>query len=116
MHIRLNDGTSREVDHVLLGTGYRVDVTRYPFLAPELSQSLTQVNGFPTLDTGIRIVCPRPAFSGRAFFVEFRPIDVFCMRHGLCRAASGAPPRHAFVAKRIEIMNLRAPNGKLEVK
>jgi FAD-dependent urate hydroxylase len=52
LQLRLNDGTSREVDHVVLGTGYRVDVTRYPFLAPELSQSLAQVNGFPRLAYG----------------------------------------------------------------
>ena len=28
------DGHERHVDHLLLGTGYRVDVARYPFLAP----------------------------------------------------------------------------------
>ena len=33
--VELDDGTRREVDHVILGTGFRVDVSRYDFLGPE---------------------------------------------------------------------------------
>ena len=34
--LTLDDGSVRVVDHLLLGTGYRVDVARDPFLAPEV--------------------------------------------------------------------------------
>ena len=34
VRLRLDDGTERLVDHALLATGFRVDVTRYPFLPP----------------------------------------------------------------------------------
>ena len=52
VRLRLDDGTERQVDHVLLGTGYRVNVARYPFLAPELVQSLRLVDGYPILNSG----------------------------------------------------------------
>ena len=35
LRVRLNDGPERTVDHVVLGTGYRIDVSRYPFLSPQ---------------------------------------------------------------------------------
>ena len=31
LRIRLNGGTERQVDHVLQATGYRVDISKYPF-------------------------------------------------------------------------------------
>ena len=34
LRLRLDDGTERLVDHALLATGFRVDVSRYPFLSP----------------------------------------------------------------------------------
>jgi hypothetical protein len=41
------------VDHVLLGTGYDIDVRRYPFLDPELGESLELVDGYPVLGRGL---------------------------------------------------------------
>jgi len=38
--VRLDDGTERIFDHVFLGTGYRVDVSRYDFLSPKLAESI----------------------------------------------------------------------------
>jgi hypothetical protein len=49
----LSDGSTRTVDHVLLGTGYDIDVRRYPFLAPELGESLDLVAGYPALGRGL---------------------------------------------------------------
>ncbi len=34
VHVTFADGDSQVVDHLLFGTGYRVDITRYPFLTP----------------------------------------------------------------------------------
>ena len=50
--ISLDDGSERIADHVLLGTGYRVDVSQYEFLAPELAQSINRYNGYPCLKKG----------------------------------------------------------------
>jgi hypothetical protein len=53
VRIRLDDGTERVVDHVLLGTGYRVDISRYEFLAPGLSGSIKTISGYPLLTEGL---------------------------------------------------------------
>lgn len=50
--IQLDDGTERSVDHVLLGTGYRVDISRYDFLSEELKQDIQQFDGYPKLARG----------------------------------------------------------------
>ncbi len=77
VRIGLDDGSSRDVDHVLLGTGYRVDVTRYPFLAPELSHSVAQVNGFPTLTEGFESSIPGLHFLGAPSSWNFGPLMFF---------------------------------------
>jgi len=77
LRLRLNDGSSREVDHALLGTGYRVDVTRYPFLPSELSQGLAQVNGFPKLTPGFESSIPNLHFLGAPSSWNFGPLMFF---------------------------------------
>ena len=39
LYLRLDDGTDRRVDHALLATGFRVDVSQYPFLSSFSIQS-----------------------------------------------------------------------------
>jgi cation diffusion facilitator CzcD-associated flavoprotein CzcO len=50
--LQLDDGSSRDLDFVLLGTGYRVDVTRYPFMAPSLLEQMRLKGGYPVLTRG----------------------------------------------------------------
>jgi len=52
VRVRLDDGSERIVDHVLLGTGYRVDVSRYEFLSTELREAICCFNGYPVLRDG----------------------------------------------------------------
>jgi cation diffusion facilitator CzcD-associated flavoprotein CzcO len=52
VRLRLDDGRERVVDHVLLGTGYHVDVSGYPFLAPHVIERMKRVGGYPVLDNG----------------------------------------------------------------
>ena len=44
--VTLGDGTRLETDHVLLATGYRVDMRRVPYLPDDLELA----DGFPVLD------------------------------------------------------------------
>ncbi len=53
VRIALDDGTSRTVDHVLLGTGYRVDISKYRFLSSNLLHSIDRFGGYPRLRTGL---------------------------------------------------------------
>jgi FAD-dependent urate hydroxylase len=77
VHLRLSDGTTREVDHVLLGTGYTIDVSRYPFLPPEVSQRLDQANGFVKVNSGFESSVPGLHFLGAPSAWTFGPLMFF---------------------------------------
>jgi hypothetical protein len=77
IRLTLTDSSSREVDHVLLGTGYRVDINKYPFLAPELSQSVSQQSGFPLLSHGFESSVPGLHFIGAPSAWRFGPLMFF---------------------------------------
>jgi cation diffusion facilitator CzcD-associated flavoprotein CzcO len=77
LQIRLNDGSSREVDHAVLGTGYKVDITRYPFLPAELSQKVAQVNGFPRIGLDFESSVPGLHFLGAPSSWRYGPLMFF---------------------------------------
>ncbi|HEY6399570.1 MAG TPA: NAD(P)-binding domain-containing protein, partial [Solirubrobacteraceae bacterium] len=51
--VRVSDGSSRQIDHLMFGTGYEVDIARYPFIAGELLAQLQRVGGYPVLGRGL---------------------------------------------------------------
>jgi len=53
VRVRLSDSTERIVDHVLLGTGYRVDISKYNFLSVKLREAISRYNGYPKLRPGL---------------------------------------------------------------
>src|ERR1700737_868091 len=52
VRVRLSDGSTREVDHLLLGTGYAPSLERLPFISPRLAAAVRCKDGLPVLDTG----------------------------------------------------------------
>jgi FAD-dependent urate hydroxylase len=77
VRLRLDDGTERRVDHVLLGTGYRVDLSRYDFLPKELVAEVRQLDGAPILTRGFASSVPRLHFVGAAAARSFGPLLYF---------------------------------------
>lgn len=77
LRVRLDDGTERTVDHVLLGTGYRVDLSKYTFLAPEILTSLRVFNGFPVLQEGQETSIPGLHILGAPGTWSFGPLLMF---------------------------------------
>jgi thioredoxin reductase len=75
--LKLDDGSERRVDHVLLGTGYQVDVSRYEFLPPELSADIKQFDGYPKLSSGFRCSVPGLHFIGATAARSFGPLLYF---------------------------------------
>jgi hypothetical protein len=75
--VHLDDGSERTVDHVLLGTGYKMDISKYGFLAPELVRSLRRSNGFPVLKDGLESSVPRMHFLGAPGAWSFGPLMQF---------------------------------------
>jgi hypothetical protein len=74
VRLRLDDGSERRVDHVLLGTGYQVDVARYSFLSRDLSRRVRVVDGWPVLSNGLRSSVPGLHFLGAPAAGSFGPL------------------------------------------
>ena len=77
VHLKLDDSTEREVDHVLLGTGYDVDISRYSFLSPELVKAVHQLDGYPALTRGLTSSVPGLHFIGATAARSFGPLLYF---------------------------------------
>jgi len=73
LRLALDDGTTREVDHAVLATGYRVDVARYAFLAP-LVAGVRRSDGLPLLDAGLQSSVPGLYFLGAPAAHAFGPL------------------------------------------
>jgi cation diffusion facilitator CzcD-associated flavoprotein CzcO len=75
--VSFNDGSKRTFDHVLLGTGYRMDVSKYDFLAPELIKAISRFNGYPQLQAGFESSVPGLHFVGAPALWSFGPLMQF---------------------------------------
>src|SRR5712692_6802057 len=75
--VKLDDGSERRVDHVLLGTGYQIDISRYRFLTGELLTSIRRVDGYPRLDAGFESSVPGLHFVGAPAAWSFGPLMRF---------------------------------------
>lgn len=74
IRVELDDGSVREADSVVLGTGYAVDVRRYSFLSSELLGSMKLRAGAPVLGRGLESSVPRLHFIGAAAAPSFGPL------------------------------------------
>ena len=74
IRLRLDDGAERLVDHALLATGFRVDISKYPFLAQSLTNQVDMVGGFPVLDRGLESSVPGLHFLGKPAAWSFGPL------------------------------------------
>ena len=72
--LKLDDGTDRCVDHALLATGFRVDVSRYPFFSQSLVRQIKVVSGYPVLKRGLECSIPGLHFAGKPAAWSFGPL------------------------------------------
>jgi hypothetical protein len=77
VHVAFADGDAQTVDHLLLGTGYQVDITRYSFLTPGLTGQIRRAGGYPLLDHGMESSVPGLHFLGAPAAWSFGPIVRF---------------------------------------
>jgi thioredoxin reductase len=75
--LKLDDGSERRVDRVLLGTGYQVDISRYDYLPQELTDDIEQFDGYPRLASGFRSSVPGLHFIGATAARSFGPLLYF---------------------------------------
>jgi hypothetical protein len=77
LQLTLDDGAQRVVDHLLLGTGYKIDVTRYSFLSPTLVSRVETADGFPKLQDGFETSVPGLHILGAPAGWSYGPLMYF---------------------------------------
>jgi cation diffusion facilitator CzcD-associated flavoprotein CzcO len=78
LRVVLDTGATFEVDHVIMATGYRVNLQNVPFLAQGgLLDELAMADGSPTLDAHFQSSIPGLYFSGLPATRDFGPFFGF---------------------------------------
>jgi FAD-dependent urate hydroxylase len=87
VRLELDGGERLTVDHVLLGTGFRIDVSRLGLLAPELVRALDVAGGYPVLDRSFQSSIPGLYFVGAPAAWSFGPLMRFVAGTGFAARA-----------------------------
>lgn len=77
LQLWLDDGSERQIDHLLLATGFRVDISGYQFLSGELLRAIDMREGYPVLRRGLESSVPGLHFLGAPAALSFGPIMRF---------------------------------------
>lgn len=77
LELKLSDGSKRLVDHVLMATGYRINVRKYAFLSDSLKSALSLVDGCPVLGRGFESSVPGLHFVGAPAVWSYGPLMRF---------------------------------------
>src|SRR5271157_2578445 len=75
--LRISDGSDLVVDHLLMGTGYKIDIAKYRFLSQELVASIHQVDGYPVLNSKFESSVSGLHFLGAPAAWSFGPLMRF---------------------------------------
>jgi FAD-dependent urate hydroxylase len=94
VQLKLSDGSVVNADHVMLGTGYAVDIAKFPFLSPELLQTIAIADGYPVLGDGFESSVPGLHFIGAVAARSFGPLMRFVTGADYaCKALTRKIPR-----------------------
>lgn len=77
VHLKLSDGTTREVDHILLGTGYQANIHALTFIDSSLRQQVQENNGHPLLNEWFESSVPHLYLVGALAGYAFGPLCRF---------------------------------------
>jgi len=92
--VTLSDGERFHVDHIMLATGYVVNVKKMTMLAPALLEQLREDNGIPQLNSWFETNMPGLYFVGLSSIRGFGPLYRFVV------GAKAAAPRVASAVAR----------------
>ncbi len=80
--IVLSNGETVDIDQIVLATGYKVDISRLPFLSPNLLAQLETRNGFPVLDDHFETSLPGLFMTSMPAMQDFGPFFGFTVSVG----------------------------------
>jgi Pyridine nucleotide-disulphide oxidoreductase len=110
-------GGSSTVDHVVLGTGYKIDIAKLGILAPALLQKVAVADGAPRLSGGLESNVRGLHFVGSAAVQSFGPLMRFVWgagfaARGVTRAVLADRGRSRVTATRPDSAAVLAPASK----
>jgi Pyridine nucleotide-disulphide oxidoreductase len=79
LHVTLSDETHRDVDRLIVATGYRCDLRKLPFLDDVLRAAIRTKDGWPVLDRYFSTTVPNLYFVGYAAEDRFGPLSRFVL-------------------------------------
>ena len=79
VRLQLSDGSAREVDDVIVSTGFRFLLGRLDFIAPELRSRIAVRDGWPVLDRQLRSSERRLFFVGYPAEGKFGPLSRYVL-------------------------------------
>src|SRR5277367_1338481 len=84
LKLRAPDGSERELvtEHIITGTGYRVDLERLKFLSPEIRRDIATVESVPVLSSTFESSVPGLYFVGLVAANTFGPVMRFAFGAG----------------------------------
>jgi glycine/D-amino acid oxidase-like deaminating enzyme len=110
-------GGSSTVDHVVLGTGYKIDIAKLGVLAPALLQKVAVADGAPRLSGGLESSVRGLHFVGSAAVQSFGPLMRFVWgagfaARGVTRAVLADRGRSRVTASQSGSAGVLAPASK----
>jgi len=76
------DNATKKFDHVMLATGYRIDVDKMAMLEPQLREKIKRHDGLPVLNGGLESSVPGLHFVGASAVGSFGPLLRFIAGSG----------------------------------
>jgi thioredoxin reductase len=73
----LSDGAELTADHLLLATGFRIDIGRLTMLDPSLRKEIRTTEGVPVLNSRFETTVPGLYFAGMTTLPAFGPLYRF---------------------------------------
>jgi len=77
LELTLTDGSERAADHLVMATGYKVDLARHPLISADLLASIELFRGSPRLRRGFESSLPGLHFVGAMAAQSFGPLMRF---------------------------------------
>jgi len=109
--LRLDQG-SATFDHVLLATGYKIDIARLGLLTPTLLQGIKLVDGAPVLAGGFEANVPGLHFVGGSAVWSYGPLMRFVCGAGYAARKVTASVRRTKQASRKSTRPLRTVHSQ----
>jgi FAD-dependent urate hydroxylase len=75
--VSLSDGRVITAEHIILGTGFQIDISKYDFLSANLIDHIDRVNGFPKLNRDLETSIPSLHIVGAPAAYCFGPLLQF---------------------------------------